>query len=104
MIKALFFDIDGTLVSFQTHEIPESTIRAIRAAHAKGIQIFISTGRPTAIINNLGGLQQAGLIDGYITMNGAYCYVGDEVIYKRPINPERPPKLGIAQNTASCGA
>ena len=104
MIKALFFDIDGTLVSFQTHEIPESTIRAIRAAHAKGIQIFISTGRPTAIINNLGGLQQAGLIDGYITMNGAYCYVGDEVIYKRPINPEDVKIIMdfCAQEKASC--
>ena len=29
MIKALFFDIDGTLVSFNTHEIPSSTLAAI---------------------------------------------------------------------------
>lgn len=29
MIKAIFFDIDGTLVSFKTHKIPESTIQAI---------------------------------------------------------------------------
>ena len=28
MIKALFFDIDGTLVSFDTHAIPETTIEA----------------------------------------------------------------------------
>ena len=26
MTKALFFDIDGTLVSFETHRIPPSTI------------------------------------------------------------------------------
>lgn len=32
MIKALFFDIDGTLVSFKTHEIPVSTIEALTAA------------------------------------------------------------------------
>ena len=25
MTKALFFDIDGTLVSFETHRIPSST-------------------------------------------------------------------------------
>ena len=25
-IKALFFDIDGTLVSFRTHKIPQSTV------------------------------------------------------------------------------
>ena len=35
MIKALFFDIDGTLVSFKTHLIPTSTIEALEAAKAK---------------------------------------------------------------------
>lgn len=25
MIKAIFFDIDGTLASFKTHQIPDST-------------------------------------------------------------------------------
>ena len=85
MIKALFFDIDGTLVSFKTHVIPASTIEALTLAHEKGIQIFIATGRPTLIINNLGELQSRGLIDGYITMNGGYCYVGDKIIYKSPI-------------------
>ena len=53
MTKALFFDIDGTLVSFETHRIPTSTIEALEAAHAKGHKIFIATGRPKAIINNL---------------------------------------------------
>lgn len=88
MIKALFFDIDGTLVSFNTHEIPSSTIEAITAAKAKGIKIFIATGRPKAIINNLTPLQNLNLIDGYITMNGGYCFVGDEVIYKKSIPAE----------------
>ena len=32
MIKALFFDIDGTLVSFRTHKIPQSTVEAITMA------------------------------------------------------------------------
>ena len=85
MIKALFFDIDGTLVSFNTHEIPSSTLAAIAEAKAKGIKIFIATGRPKAIINNLTALQERELIDGYITMNGGYCFVEDEVIYKHSI-------------------
>ena len=85
MIKALFFDINGTLVSFDTHAIPETTIEAIAAAKAKGIRIFIATGRPAVIINNLSALQDRGLIDGYITMNGGYCFVGEEVIYKSAI-------------------
>ena len=88
MNKALFFDIDGTLVSFKTHEVPESTIEALQKAHDRGNKIFISTGRPYQIINNLGPLQQRGLIDGYITMNGAYCFIGDNVLYKSPIPQE----------------
>ena len=37
MSKTVFFDIDGTLVSFETHRIPPSTIEALEAAHAKGL-------------------------------------------------------------------
>ncbi len=85
MIKALFFDIDGTLVSFQTHTIPTSAVRAIAAAKAGGLKIFIATGRPEVLINSLAPLQELHLIDGYVTMNGAYCYVGQEVIYKNSI-------------------
>ena len=50
MIKALFFDIDGTLVSFQTHRIPDSTVQAIRQAKELGIKVFISTGRPFSLM------------------------------------------------------
>ena len=43
MIKALFFDIDGTLVSFNTHAILQTTNEAIAAAKANGIRVFIAT-------------------------------------------------------------
>ena len=45
MIKALFFDVDGTLVSFKTHKIPERTIQALQMAHDQGVKIFTATGR-----------------------------------------------------------
>ena len=32
MIKAPFFDIDGTLISFETHRIPDSTKNALNPA------------------------------------------------------------------------
>lgn len=79
MVKALFFDIDGTLVSFKTHHIPHSTIKAIEEAKARGVEIYISTGRPLSLINNIGEI--AHLVDGYITTNGAYCVVNNEVIH-----------------------
>ena len=67
-IKALFFDIDGTLVSFQTHRIPQSTVEALEKAKLNGVKIYISTGRPIILITNLGQIEH--LIDGYITTNG----------------------------------
>ena len=70
MVKAIFFDIDGTLVSFETHKIPASTQEALKALRDKGIKIFIATGRPQCLINNLGDLE----FDGYITVNGSYCF------------------------------
>ncbi len=76
MIKALFFDIDGTLVSFNTHVIPRSALCALREAKARGVRIYISTGRPVGFINNLSQIED--IIDGYITTTGALCIVGDE--------------------------
>lgn len=86
MIKAAFFDIDGTLVSFRTHKIPDSTVAAITKAKERGIKIFISTGRPTALITNLGDIKP--LIDGYITFNGALAFIGDKDIFCKEIEKE----------------
>lgn len=86
MIKAAFFDIDGTLVSFNTHEIPASTVTAITEAKKKGVRIFISTGRPTALVTNLGAIEH--LIDGYITFNGALAFMGDRDIFCKAIDKE----------------
>ena len=85
MIKAVFLDIDGTLVSFNTHRVPQSAVEAVRELRAKGIKVFIATGRHMQFINNLGDME----FDGYITLNGSYCFAGrDKVIYKRGILEE----------------
>lgn len=85
MIKAIFFDIDGTLVSFNTHRVAASTKEALRILRKKGIKVFVATGRQIHAIDNLGLLQ----FDGYITLNGSYCLEGkDNVIYKRGIPDE----------------
>lgn len=86
VLTALFFDIDGTLVSFKTHEIPASTILALTQAKANGHKVFISTGRPPLIITNLGAIEH--LIDGYVTINGALCFVGEEVVRCKDIPKE----------------
>lgn len=83
-IKAVFFDIDGTLVSFDTHTIPASTIEAISILRAKGIKTFIATGRPKTIVNNLGDIP----FDGYVTLNGGVCFLNGEIVYERTIPQE----------------
>lgn len=85
MVEAVFFDIDGTLVSFNTHKVPDSAIDSINSLREKGIKVFIASGRQFEAINNLGYLQ----FDGYITLNGSYCFVGDHhVIHKHVIHKQ----------------
>lgn len=86
MKKALFFDIDGTLVSFKTHDIPASAVEAIAQAKRNGAGIYISTGRPVQFITNLGQIEH--LIDGYVTTNGARCFVDEEEICVNAIPQE----------------
>ena len=73
-IKAIFFDIDGTIRSFKTKTIPENTANTLRKLKEKGIKIFIATGRApfhTTFLNDLLDFK----FDGYITINGQYCYL-----------------------------
>ena len=83
MIKAAFFDIDGTLLSFQTHSVSPGTVRAFDALHRKGVRTFISSGRPKVLIPEM-----PLTFDGYITMNGAYCFTADRVLLRNPIPQE----------------
>ena len=82
-IKAVFFDIDGTLVSFKTHRIPQSTLDAVAALRSRGIKVYIATGRPVPFIDNLGELEY----DGMITVTGAHCFTrGGEIIFHRAVS------------------
>ncbi len=72
-IKAIFFDIDGTLVSFENHTIPPLAKKEVETLRQKDIKLIIATGRALCDINNLEDLQ----FDGYITANGAYCITNE---------------------------
>ena len=45
MTGGIFLDVDGTLLSFRTHEIPASALDALTRAHRRGVRLFIATGR-----------------------------------------------------------
>ena len=44
-MKVIFFDVDGTLLSHNTNQIPESTIQALDLLKEKGILRVLCTGR-----------------------------------------------------------
>ena len=37
MIKALLLDVDGTLLSFETHKVSQSSMDALKKVHDSGI-------------------------------------------------------------------
>lgn len=84
MIKAVFFDIDGTLVSFGTHRVPDETREALMALKAKGIRIFIATGRSGILMKEVGTVDTE-VFDGLITFNGQHCRAGGKVLHSHAI-------------------
>lgn len=82
MIKAIFFDIDGTLLSFKTHAMSPATLDALHTLHEKGIKLFLATGRHKSMIRPV---RELFPFDGCITLNGQYCFCGEQVLRKVPI-------------------
>lgn len=75
MIKACFFDIDGTLLSHQSGGMPESTRQSLLELQEKGIKIVICTGR---FLDEMKTLPLGDIsYDGYLTLNGQLCYDKD---------------------------
>lgn len=85
-IKSIFFDIDGTLVSFKTHSVPAETVELIKELRSHGIKVFVATGRMLSMLDVLSGIE----FDGYITYNGAYCIESNgNVIFNRSMEKEQ---------------
>ena len=63
MIRALFLDVDGTLISFRTHEVPASAVEALRRAHGmRGVRLFIATGRAVTDLEPLAPIPYEGVV------------------------------------------
>lgn len=82
MTKAVFFDIDGTLISFKTHRMPESARRALHLLRRAGIRVFAATGRSP---NDTAFLKEYFDFDGIVAFNGQYCFDKEGVIYQKPL-------------------
>ena len=87
MVKVVFFDVDGTLVSHTQKAVPQSTKTALDALAQKGILRVLATGRHML---ELRMLPVAGMeFDGYVTMNGQLTLDAEEnVVSGSPIEGE----------------
>ena len=101
MVKAIFFDVDGTLVSFHTHTISASTLEALHALREKGSKLFLATGRHRAMLRSVESLFP---FDGAVTLSGQYCFAGGAVLRSNPMPPDAVGELVAAagDETFSC--
>ena len=85
MIRAIFFDIDGTLLDSATGKVPPSTLACLRALQRKGVRLWVATGRFPAMTTFLRDIFP---FDGVITLNGQLA------TDKRPGAPPHGPRAG----------
>lgn len=83
---ALFFDIDGTILSEKTGKIPESAVEAMKQAQKNGHYLFINTGRTFCSIPP--ELHRFAF-DGYLCGCGSYLVYKDEVFLESHIEEKR---------------
>lgn len=85
MGKIVFLDIDGTLVNFN-QQMPESALKALKAARKNGHKLALCTGRTYGHIYPW--LLDIGF-DAIVASAGAYVRIGEEVLYHHVIDFEK---------------
>jgi len=82
LIKALFFDLDGTLLT-STGRISEKTKEALKACSKIGIKTFTATGRAPLLLKmlDLDADEQEIIKDGGVFYNGGCVRLNDTSIY-----------------------
>lgn len=73
MIKAVFLDIDGTLISIRTHKIPVSAVEALERVRKAGVKVFLCTSRARQFLSSVSSME----FDGYVCLTGAHCLDGN---------------------------
>lgn len=98
MIKAVFFDIDGTLIAHDLKVVPKDTREALAILRKKGIKCVVASGRH---LLEFEFLDIADLrFDAYVLLNGQLCLDDKyEVIFDNPISTKDRDKLIEAFNT-----
>lgn len=81
MIKAVFFDLDRTLLNSRK-EIPDSAKSALAKCKSSGVKLFVATARPPILDKMLGwGDEEFSLFDGGIYCNGGCTKIDSDTFY-----------------------
>lgn len=88
--KALFFDIDGTLLSEFDGGIPESAKEALKEARRQGHLVFINSGRGYILVKPV--LKQIET-DGVLCGCGTYIMIDGKAVYSYHVPYEKGIKL-----------
>ena len=88
-IRIAFFDIDGTLVDFNTRQISAKTLEALIRLRANRVKLCLATGRSPLALPHFSGIE----FDAFLTFNGSYCYDSEQVLFSNPIPHEDILKL-----------
>lgn len=107
--KALFFDIDGTLLTDNTKELPKSAAEAIRRARQAGHLVFINSGRARCLMQEIEDCLET---DGFLCGCGTYIEIQGRVALHHLLGKERRMELqrsilshgldGILEGTDGC--
>ena len=95
--EIIFFDIDGTILPIGEKTVHAAVADALTAVHARGVRLFIATGRAPYSLPDLSGIP----FDGALCFNGAYCYDGQGVIHTEPM--DRDDIKTVVQNAGALG-
>jgi Cof subfamily protein (haloacid dehalogenase superfamily) len=90
MMKAIFLDIDGTLLDGMTGPSPDDIVQ-IEAAHNAGHKIFLATGRSIASVPPM--LRNPPWLDGVIAGCGTTVSLHGKMLYRKYVPPELLPRI-----------
>ncbi len=77
MIKAIFFDIDGTLVPLGQDKIVDSALTSIKKLQEKGVKCVVCSGRDFREVGRGNDVLDKIKFDGIIASTGQYCADSD---------------------------
>lgn len=95
--KAVFMDIDGTLI--WNSKVSDRVLNAIQRARALGHMFFLCTGRSKSYLPPI--LKDVDYLDGFVFACGMHCEVNGETIYKEAFDREE--LRSIAKHVCNIG-